>query len=287
MLKSFVSTSLVLIATASAGYASTVVSGTFSGTVHGPEATSYDVDAPGNLAWNSSFTNDTRWIDTYGSKDDASSGLRWGGNWVWEDGAGHFSKEDTSKLEVHNGTFEQAIDGESKALLGKIVWHNHSNYLAGDTWDGAIDLHLDFDSSKDVDPITQRIEFSVTNTKDPTTNSSYNETTGYNPDEIGSFSVASSSLSEPVHLGDGLFLKGIHFDLFDAGLAGSEFGFGDAASSLVSGLWSNREGGKSVLGVFGSFEYDMSAVPLPAGAWFLIAGLGGLAMVKRRKDRIS
>ncbi|MEM1076468.1 MAG: VPLPA-CTERM sorting domain-containing protein [Pseudomonadota bacterium] len=54
--------------------------------------------------------------------------------------------------------------------------------------------------------------------------------------------------------------------------------------------WFNREGGISVVGLYGDFRFEeptLSSVPLPAGVWLLLAGVGGLAAVKRKTSKKS
>ncbi|WP_420876405.1 VPLPA-CTERM sorting domain-containing protein [Roseovarius tolerans] len=55
-------------------------------------------------------------------------------------------------------------------------------------------------------------------------------------------------------------------------LSGSDGNYAD-------GLWTNPEHGHSELGIYA----NISAVPLPAAGWLMIAGIGGLAALRRRR----
>jgi hypothetical protein len=51
--------------------------------------------------------------------------------------------------------------------------------------------------------------------------------------------------------------------------------------------WINPENNTSTLQIFADVTAPVAAVPLPAAGWMLLAGLGGFAAVKRRKQAVA
>jgi hypothetical protein len=78
----------------------------------------------------------------------------------------------------------------------------------------------------------------------------------------------------PRVLGNGISVVGYSWVLSGAGT----FGTGDGKCGLT-GYWCNPENQTSTL----TLKAQVSVIPLPAAAWMLLAGIGGLAAVARRK----
>ncbi|MBC7154879.1 MAG: VPLPA-CTERM sorting domain-containing protein [Rhodobacteraceae bacterium] len=71
----------------------------------------------------------------------------------------------------------------------------------------------------------------------------------------------------PLALGDGLTLNGFSTALLSG------------AGTLDGNAWYNLESGTSTLGIYA----NIAAVPLPAAGWLMMAGIGGLAAMRRRR----
>jgi hypothetical protein len=241
-----------------AGFAqAATVSGTFGGTIDAPSNAKGSIEVTGagskKLAWGSPSDEPT---DT-----DVVAG-------------------NSSSLAVNGGSFGEDVSVAGKIRFGKITWNNQSNWNTGSIWDSNVNLRIDFDVPTGLAVLDQSFGFSITNTPDVSYTTGNNEETGLNPDVIGTMILSSTAFGVPIKLGDGLVLKRVFFDLEDAGTAGTKTTI--SSFNSATGEWINREGGTSTIGVYG----NISAVPLPAGLWLLLGGLGSLAAVRRRAKEI-
>lgn len=221
---------------------------------------------------------------TFSHTGGGTSSLAWGGpsgpNQTVEPG-------NSASLTVAGGNFTFAGVEPGNYLLGTITWVNQSNWHAGGTWSSALMLDLLVNGSGG--PISQSvsINFSTYNSTDSTANTTLNEQTGLNPDEISGFVLSGGAFDLPIAIGLDRSLSNLSFRLLDAGSPGTEISYlfnGAPAGSEydpATGFWQNREGGTSVIGVYGT----VSSVPLPAGAWLLISGLAAVVVAGRRKSR--
>jgi hypothetical protein len=232
-----------------AGFAqAATVSGNFGGTISAPSS------APGIVATGVG-TDSLAWgTPSYKSTD--------------------VETDNSSSLTVNKGPFEQTTFTAGKILFGTITWNNQSNWHTGGSWDSIVNLSIDFDAPTDLAALVLSFGFSLTNTPDDSYITKTNEDTGLNPDVISGLKLSVTPINFPISLGDGLRLTSVFFGLESAG-NGSSF-------DMANGEWVNREGGTSTIGVYG----NISAVPLPAGLWLLLGGLGGLAAVRRRAKEI-
>ncbi len=90
------------------------------------------------------------------------------------------------------------------------------------------------------------------------------------------FGFQNFGLTVPLDLGDGYMLDGFVLSVQGDGML-ADLGGG-------SWDWTNPEQGTSYL----VFEAEISGpapVPLPAAAWMLMAGIGGLGAMKRRSKK--
>lgn len=261
--------SMMLAACAAALYATSsgasTISGDFSGTISNPNGTN------------------TRPLITDGHDTDA---LHWGtAGWNVKT----VDRSDASVLSVNAQSFNHTVSGSQAVLLGTISWVNHSNWYAGSTWDSVMTLDLGFDSQNGSVSQSLDVGFTAYNSTDETANTNLNEQTGNHADEIRGFYIDTSALNLPVALDGGIRVMDIFFQLDDAGTPGTETSFlhnGEAAASSyneTTGLWVNREGGSSTIGVYA----EVSAVPLPAGLWLFMSGFGGFWWVKRATRRTA
>ncbi len=235
-----------------AGFAqAATVSGTFGGTIDAPSNAKGSIEVTGagskKLAWGSPSDEPT---DT-----DVVAG-------------------NSSSLAVNGGSFGEDVSVAGKIRFGTITWNNQSNWNTGSIWDSNVNLSIDFDAPTDLAALDLSFGFSITNTPDVSYTTDTNESTGLNPDVISGLKLSATPFDFPISLGDGLRLTSVFFGLESAG-NGSSF-------DMANGEWINREGGTSTIGVYG----NISAVPLPAGLWLLLGGLGSLAAVRRRAKEI-
>ncbi|SFF86679.1 VPLPA-CTERM sorting domain-containing protein [Roseobacter denitrificans] len=199
------------------------------------------------------------------------------------------NKSNSSVLSVHGQSFNHTFSGPGDVLLGSISWVNHSNWFAGRRWSSVLSLDIDFDTASGGVSQSLQVGFNTYNSIDGSVNTNRNERTGDNPDEISGFYIDTSDLNLPVALDGGLKVMDIFFRLDDAGTPGTRTGFlhnGQASGSTYdqsTGLWVNREGGSSTIGVYAS----IAAVPLPAGIWLMLSGLGSVLLARRFKRKTA
>jgi hypothetical protein len=189
----------------------------------------------------------------------------------------------SSSITVNNGSFGMDVvtAGVSKILFGTITWNNQSNWNTGGSWTSGVNLNIDFSAPSNPIGLGQSVAFSIANTTDASNNTTTNETTGLNPDKINSMFLSSTAFGVPINLGQGLVLTSVFFGLENAGTAGTQTGI--SSFDTATGEWINREGGTSTIGIYG----NISAVPLPAGVWLLLGGIGGLAALRRRAKQAA
>jgi hypothetical protein len=112
-------------------------------------------------------------------------------------------------------------------------------------------------------------------------NTSWEETLGLAFVLMGSDGAAFGTISPTVKLTNNDGTDGATSDTF-------KLSFGDASIGVIKELWVfDRTPKDTAAAKGGGFDIDaigaVSVVPLPAAAGFLLAGLGGLAMLRRRK----
>ncbi|WP_298973278.1 choice-of-anchor K domain-containing protein [uncultured Roseobacter sp.] len=182
----------------------------------------------------------------------------------------------SSSLEINttNFSFEKSDVKSGSVLLGTITWNNQSNFHTGSEWTSNVNLGLNFFAPLAL-ALSESIAFEITNTPDVSFNTDTNEATGNNADEISGMQLAVGAFGVPLDLGGGHTLDAVFFDLFDAGKR--------SAYNSGNGFWTNVEGGTSTIGIYA----DISTVPLPAGMWLLLGGLGGLAAMRRQDKKAA
>ena len=148
------------------------------------------------------------------------------------------------------------------------AWNNFDNYF--ELWG---DLDLDIDQPNPIAPDGDGIDtigFKVRTTSNSATVSDDGAT-------LVSFSDFRLDLSEGIELADGITLTEfvLRVEGVDAGLSGTE--------------WSNGEGETAHLYIAARITNDNlpPPVPLPAAGWMLLAGVGGMAAMKRRKKKAT
>lgn len=164
-----------------------------------------------------------------------------------------------STLTIDNFGFNAPVPlGNSEQKVGQLTWENASSFPTfSPSFDADATLTLDYDSPSDIAG-TEGVTFSVTNTS------------GGNPDGIATLvldGLFDFGLGVPLDLGQGVTVTS-YFAKIDG-----------AFGTFSNGSWSNEEGETSTLGIYA----NISAVPLPAAGWLMIAGIGGLAALRRRR----
>lgn len=263
MLKSVALIGAVVVMNTASAHASTIT-GQFGGTLSAPTG-----QTGAKLVSDGAGTDTLSW----GAASGAASTVQHG---------------NASALSVTGGSFDHGPARSGEFLLGSITWNNQSNWHAGGTWNSIMSLNFSFDTPSG--PATQSvpISFSIENTTDVKYDTSENEILGSNPDVLRGLVLAADAFDTPLSLGNGFQLSSVTLRLDDAGTPGTawadlgSFMHAGAASGSqfdgTSGLWETREGAISTIGVYGT----ISAVPLPAGLWLMISGLGGIMVMRRR-----
>jgi hypothetical protein len=166
--------------------------------------------------------------------------------------------------------FSHTVTSSGSFRVGEIRWFNAASRLDS-AWgfpgtDSAFtllaDMTIDYQSPTDLAPSTQGVSLAISNTVNP-------------PGDI--FSGAALKLGGltygqtlPLNLGSNLVLTG--YSLFLKPNSNSTY-------DPVTGVWTLKEHKSATLEI----RANVSVVPLPAAAWMLLAGIGGLAAVARRK----
>ncbi|MGX0978395.1 hypothetical protein ACSSVY_004135 [Roseovarius sp. MBR-51] len=151
--------------------------------------------------------------------------------------------------------------GTGNYLVGSLTWNNASSpaNVTPDMFTATATIDLLF-SSPSVQAGQQALSFDITNTGNPD-----------GDDIVLSLGAFDFGFGLPLALGDGLTLNGFSTAL----LSGS-------AGTLSGNDWYNPENGESSLGIYANIT-AVAPVPLPAAGWLMIAGLGGLGVLRRRR----
>jgi len=168
--------------------------------------------------------------------------------------------DDKSTLTIDNFNFSEPVPiGVSQVQVGQLIWFNASSpaSVTPDEFTATGDIELNFTSPSGAVG-TQMASFTIENTANP------------EGDLITAMALDGFDFdfTLPLDLGSGVSVTGFTADLV-----------GLSPGTFANGLWSNPENTTSTLGIYA----NIAAVPLPAAGWLLLAGLGGLAAVRRRR----
>ncbi|CAN0595349.1 unnamed protein product, partial [Ectocarpus sp. 12 AP-2014] len=204
-----------------------------------------------------SGTFDGSWYDSdyFGgsgnSIDDTGNNADWGNR----------RDDERSQLTFMDGNFSHELQGGHNLYeIGRIEWYNASwnNFDPFFRLEARLELDIDapISDQNNVDYIDLDIDTS-------------NNGSSVAEDAAMLVSFDDFFIGLPLNFGDGYFLEG--FEVSVAGDGG------------LSGLnWTNPEQGTSEL-ILSAKISGPAVVPLPAAGWMLLAGLGGLAAMKRRR----
>lgn len=198
--------------------------------------------------------------DVEASFSNASGGAVYNGGDTYGWGScGLFPCPSTLKISDGSGS-EDLANGNHDIDLFTLTWHNRTNLSS--TQNG-VDIKIDLDwTAPGTSSGTEKYTLAITNTRDGWL--------GLFPraDVIGP-NLTTGPLQFaglPDNLGGGVTVLGYSWSFSGAG-------------SFAAGKWSNPEGGTAVA----TLVANVNVVPLPAAGWMLLAGLGGLGAMRRRK----
>lgn len=167
--------------------------------------------------------------------------------------------------------FSEEITGHETVKVGTIRWENRPNPAST-----TVNIFANLNMVLDIDgfgQVTELLQFQIDNTANP----EGDDILALWFDDFGGV---------PIDLGNGLTLDGFSFELQDP-VDGETLttGVGTGANEGRTLLnWDNPEGHPvnfSWLTI--NAEISPAAVPLPAAGWMLIAGVGGLVAMRRRR----
>jgi len=156
--------------------------------------------------------------------------------------------------------------GTADYLVGELTWFNAASPggLTPDTFSADATINLLF-SSPNGDSGSQDVTFNITNTVNTA-----GDTVGLS---LGAFDFG--FVPTPFSLGGGLTLNG-----FSTGLTSCSSANPLLDCTLNGSDWFLAENQTSTLGIYANIS-AVAPIPLPAAGWLMIAGLGGLAALRR------
>jgi hypothetical protein len=188
----------------------------------------------------------------------------------------------SNSLSISPGGFSGSFPPDGELLVGSWNWINQSTFNAGGTWNVDMTLNVSFTSPSAIGPLTEVINIEVANTSDQSTDPDDNEQSGQFPDVVSNLTLAVGAFGAPINLGGGLVIT----DFFLRMTActpnpGTEVD-PSCTFDAATGVWTLREGGESTIALVANVA-NVAPVPLPAAAWMLLAGLGGLGLIRSRR----
>lgn len=169
-------------------------------------------------------------------------------------------------IEETNFNVDPVPLGTDDYLVGELTWFNASSpgNITPDEFTAEATINLLF-TSPTGESGSQAVSFDITNTGNP------------NGDDVAlSLGAFDFGFVTPFSLGGGLTLNG-----FSTGLTSCSSA--DPLDCTLNGSdWFLDEGKTSKLGIYANIS-AVAPIPLPAAGWLMIAGLGGLAALRRRR----
>lgn len=172
----------------------------------------------------------------------------------------YYDKEYSSMKFLDGGFSHELLEGHNSYELGRIEWYNASWQNFDPLFTLKSRMGLDIDTPIDTGNNRDRVNFEI----DTSNNGS-----SVPEDAAMVLGFQDFFLGLPVDLNDGYYLEGFEFSVAGDG-------------GLTAFDWTNPEQGTSQLIISAKIS-GPAVVPLPAAGWMLLAGLGGLAAMKRRR----
>ncbi|MEE4189628.1 MAG: VPLPA-CTERM sorting domain-containing protein [Roseobacter sp.] len=202
------------------------------------------------------FTSENGHSGTYitGSSEGSNTLLQWG---YTPDRYDDDETYDTSFLQILDYSFDQElVSGQNEIRVGALRWYNASSTHVDSQFSAHAWLRFDLDEPTNLPWAWDYVGFNISSTSN-----------SGNPadDSVLGVSFDDYNLNLPINIADRTFLTGFDYRAVGGGLDGNE--------------WTNAEDSYSYLEIYAQVE----VVPLPAAGWMLLAGVGGLAAMRRRK----
>lgn len=170
--------------------------------------------------------------------------------------------QDDSTLSIQRFAFDEDFAAAKQVKIGQIDWDNQANTRAVD-FAAIADITLAL-TSPNLGSSIEGLAFNIRNTSNPSA------------DNILALTFSDFGLNIPFTVG-GILFSGFSFTLIDP-IEGESL-IVSPNSNGVGFTWVNPEGNSSSVAI----NAHVAPVPLPAAGWLLIAGLGGLGALRRRR----
>jgi hypothetical protein len=248
--------SAALVGGLAAGASATTFGGTFTGSFNGT-----------SVGW---YNNNCLF--------DGGAGLAWGSPSSTCPNLAENAGQDDSTMQIIADSWGKDVQGTDQVLIGEISGFNNANTAARDFRTG-MNLSFSVTSPTADGPFTEFMNVTIENTPN-------------NPaDNAFLLSFDDFGMDLPTTFGD-VELTGFSLGVTGGGTLSTATGnFGDWSCWFQGGCtkltWINPENHTSTLQIFAEVTAPAAVVPLPAAGWMLLAGLGGFAAVKRRKQAVA
>lgn len=195
----------------------------------------------------------------------SGNGIAWGDTGSCPDFSG--SNQD-SRIFIKDYSFSESIDGHETVKIGEIKWFNRKNFAhSAKNFKTDVNLALNVTS-----PVNQMFAELLWAFIDNTSNPTGDQVIAYRWDDFG--------LDLPALLGPSLSIDGFSFKLL-GNSNGESFELSDWGTGQQID-WQNKEHNWSKVGIYADVS-EIAAVPLPAAGLMMIAALGGLGAIRRKR----
>lgn len=193
------------------------------------------------------------------------NGIAWGDKGSCPDFSG--SNQD-SRIFIKNYSFSESIEGHESVKIGEVKWFNRENFSSS-AKNFKTDVSLKLNITSPIEDMFAELLWAFI---DNTTNPTGDQIIAYRWDDFG--------LELPALLTDTLSIDGFSFKLL-GNTNGESFELSDWGTGQQID-WQNKEHNWSKVGIYADVS-EIAPVPLPAAGFMLIAAIGGLGAMRRKR----